>query len=154
MAILWGSAATGQPTERKTPSRKAVAPTRQQDDNASLQGTWLMVLYEEEGIKMTVFKNAKMVIAGDVITFGAGGSGPSRFKLDPTKTPKEFTLFTDKGKDKGEYPGIYRLDGDKLTLCWVTGGKAKRPTDFGVPKASGRRLYRYVRDKEARDNRK
>jgi uncharacterized protein (TIGR03067 family) len=48
------------------------------------------------------------------------------FKLDPTQKPKTIDL-THAGEKKSR--GIYRLEGDRLKICYAVNAK-KRPAEF------------------------
>ena len=100
-------------------------------DLAKLQGTW-------EGMggpnKDTHFT---LILEGNKATlvFEAGGEQikvNGEFKLDEKAAPKtiDWTKFTAPGGDAiGDNMGIYKLEGDKLTLC--SGGPGnERPTEF------------------------
>src|SRR5262249_62181455 len=56
-----------------------------------------------------------------------------RFHLDPTKQPKAIDFFY-LGEDAKPMLGIYRLEGDTLTLCWNNEPtqSADRPTEFST----------------------
>jgi uncharacterized protein (TIGR03067 family) len=61
--------------------------------------------------------------------------------LDPGKTPKAIDLT----QDGLVIEGIYKLDGDTLTFCLVTGSRgdktAPRPTEFKADKAKKYSLF-------------
>jgi uncharacterized protein (TIGR03067 family) len=72
-----------------------------------------------------------VIFDGDVIqTKFPMKSDKGRFKLDPSKAPKQITDTWDAEtgiRDQGE--GIYEFDGDTLKICF--GGRGKpRPTSF------------------------
>jgi uncharacterized protein (TIGR03067 family) len=86
-----------------------------------LRGTWSVdVAAGGDTLK------GKFAIYGDEsfeINLGGNHVNGAR-KIDPTKNPKEITLTPD-GSNKSLL-GIYKLEGDTLTLCFGE----KRPTDF------------------------
>lgn len=57
-------------------------------------------------------------------------------KLDPTKSPKTIDVTMSEGPSKGKVMrGIYKFDGDTLTVCFDPQGK-NRPTEFKSPAGS------------------
>lgn len=109
-------------------------------------------------------KGLVITIDKDVLSYAYDGEVSSRRKmtLRPSKDPKEvdFVYVDEKGKEitttsrskvaSGKKKGkvketkssikeqaVYKIDGDKLTLCIAWGDK-NRPTDFTTPPGSGR----------------
>jgi RND family efflux transporter MFP subunit len=117
-------------------------------DDKLLQGDWNVVSDIEEGKSLAVdplrnlklrFADHKTVKWQDATTLGCGGS----YVLDPTTTPPRITIFTqDWHQSDGIYRpgsaafiGIYRFDGDKLTIAYRKSGAA--PEKFESTPGSG-----------------
>jgi RNA polymerase sigma factor (sigma-70 family) len=101
------------------------------DDGEELQGTWTTTAATNEVVN-GVPKPARTVelmwvFTGDKISMADEQGfldGEIRYTLDPTRTPKSIDLtYLDSG---ASFQGIYRLDGDELTLKY---GR-ERPKDF------------------------
>jgi uncharacterized protein (TIGR03067 family) len=128
-----------------TPDPKKGDGGAAQGDQAKLQGTWKPVKFmigtseHNPSKKMAAFKDDMMdfyPIADEL-----------KYKLDPSKSPKEIDLIPQSGPDKGQvYPGIYKLEGDTLTIISVNRPGRKRPGSFDM-KANDRiaRLYEFKR---------
>jgi RNA polymerase sigma factor (sigma-70 family) len=98
-------------------------------DDEKIVGTWTVESYEEGGQKAAegAIKEARVTFAADgKMTAKQGGREQEyTYKLDPAKNPKEFSMMNDKGQTA---LGIYKLDGDTLTICVNRIGD--RPTEF------------------------
>ncbi|HZV03956.1 MAG TPA: sigma-70 family RNA polymerase sigma factor [Gemmataceae bacterium] len=101
-------------------------------DEEKILGTWALVSYEEGGQKAPEerIKDGKVIFAADGKLTAKLGEREQEFtyQLDPAKKPKEFSITDDKDRTA---LGIYKLDGDTLTVCFarpVPG--ADRPTEF------------------------
>jgi uncharacterized protein (TIGR03067 family) len=112
-------------------------PTRADDpakvDRDRLQGAWEVVAWEWDGRSSRPEAGDRVVIRGDTITFTRGGKEVVEwFALAPGEDPKQIDL-TPVVPPPDRLPGIYKLDGDDLVLCYAfTLGRApaRRPTEF------------------------
>ena len=110
------------------------------DELKKLEGTWLLVMSEQDGLKSdpNFVKNGKMVIKGNKMTVYGGKvkSTEANIVLNPAKKPKTIDAIQTFGGPKGtKYVGIYELDGDSLKLCF---SEKQRPKDFTAKKGSMR----------------
>jgi uncharacterized protein (TIGR03067 family) len=126
------------------------APDAKQEAD-KLQGEWTMVSLETRGRKSTdeAVKGYRLTIRGDrweVTRGGAAAGGDITFKLDPSKDPKEIDLVTKSRGAESVSRGIYKLEGDTLTLC-RTQGTADRPKEFKTTPEAGV-LVVWKRDKK------
>ena len=113
------------------------------EDRDKLQGEWVMVSVElppkvrkpdEEQIK-----RSGLVVKDDTWQMITNGKEASKmpFTIDPTKDPKEIDFKVKigegvkvKGGNEFTLKGIYKLDGDTLTLCRTVLGTDDRPKEF------------------------
>jgi RNA polymerase sigma factor (sigma-70 family) len=143
--------------EEKSEFLPSVDPTK--TDLARLQGVWKLEYVEVDGRaqKMEYYKTFRCVIKGNKLTLGSndGHDETGSVRVDSTKKPKEIDMITT--HPAGHlltYPGIYKLHGDKLTICYAPHLDAGqlRPTEFETAKEGGRLwvLVRTPREKAAR----
>jgi uncharacterized protein (TIGR03067 family) len=115
-----------------------------------LQGTWVVVEAERDGAPLDRIKGNKLVVKDNqftVVTPSAELKGD--LKLDPDKAPKAIDFYHQEGllRDK-KWEGIYKLDGDKLTLCYAEADSGKdRPDEFTAQEGSNRLLIVVERKK-------
>jgi RNA polymerase sigma factor (sigma-70 family) len=104
-------------------------------DEEKILGTWTLVSGEEGGQKAPEerIKQAKLIFAADGKMTAKLGEREQEFtyQLSPAKKPKEFSVADDKGRTM---LGIYKLDGDTLTVCYDRGGD--RPAEFASPEGT------------------
>jgi uncharacterized protein (TIGR03067 family) len=104
-------------------------------DKDRFQGEWEVVKLEQAGKDYAnLLKRQSMITIyeGDKYTFkGSGDPEKGEFKLDPkAKMPTVDYVITD-GEHKGKTQlGIYKFEGDTLTLCFGEEGAKTRPTSF------------------------
>ena len=129
------AAAAGDP--KVDPPKSAAA------DAEGIQGTWTAVSAEQDGKEAPAeaIKDFTLIVTADKLTFNPTGENrQSSYKLDPSKTPKEIELTPLDGPAKGKpMKNIYRLDGDRLTLC-LQNGDGAAPAEFATKADSGLRL--------------
>ena len=130
-------------------------------DAERLQGDWVMVEYgpykREIGKPDQLDFNLYFHKDRAVIHFT--GTDPddeivTTFAVDPSKAPKQIDFVgvssTISGyKARGAKTlGIYKLEGDTLTLCWADENQKVRPTEFKYQPDDGIRTYTFARSKK------
>jgi uncharacterized protein (TIGR03067 family) len=123
------------------------APT----DVEKMQGDWAAASMVSDGTRLpdddaqALFRTIK----GDKYTVFRfdRAIGKGTFKVDATKTPRAIDALPDSAGGKGKpLLGIYRIEGDKLELCFAAPGK-ERPTAFESREGSGHTLSVWTREK-------
>jgi uncharacterized protein (TIGR03067 family) len=114
-------------------------------DQEAIQGTWVVVSNDENGVPVVGIKGARHTFTAEEITMAEEGP-KATYKLDPAKNPKEILICIKVGAIDTFAKGIYQLDGDNLKICW-SGRSAEEPApkDFTSEVGSRRRLTVYNR---------
>ncbi len=104
-------------------------------DVKGLQGTWLMVAIEVDGVakekELPLDNLVRLTIKDTKYTmtvFGIVGD-EGVIEIDDSKKPKAFDMKA-AGDDQKVSLGIYELDGDTLKICFNEPGAKERPTEF------------------------
>jgi uncharacterized protein (TIGR03067 family) len=106
-----------------------------------LEGTWTVVTQERGGSPVKnskgtfTFAKSKYTIRWDKDKHEKGG----KFKVDPTKSPKEMDIVADTPGGEVKLKGIYQIKGDSLKMCIDQKG-GERPTKFTTLAGTGQIL--------------
>jgi len=134
----------GAPAAKEAPKKEA----------PSIVGEWIGEKVVSGG------KDRPLPEGGFIFTFMADGKlkvkdganekpDGASYKLDPKKTP--FTIDIDAPGEKASMIGIFKIDGDTLTIC-ISGARgaedAERPTKFESPEGSRTILATFKRAKK------
>ena len=124
-----------------------------ENDLDKLQGTWNIISIEADGDKMPIASvdGAKIIVTGSNFkSLGMGAVYEGTVELDEKKLPKTFNLHFTVGHAAGtRHVGIYKLRGNKWTICLATTG-TRRPREFATKAGSGLVLESLERDCIAR----
>ena len=121
------------------------------DPRQQLAGIWTCVSATIDGsplaaetaklLTLTLTNERFKTQRGDQVLFD------STYTLNATKDPKQIDMIGTEGDLKGKPAlGIYKLDGDKLTLCYTMPGK-ERPAKLESAPKSGVYLIEWQRAK-------
>lgn len=128
-------------------------PARAEDKKVAdnLDGKWELVFETLDGVATDPgeVKGRFVVSKGEKLTayFKDKVLGTATQKLDPGKSPKHVDVTYEDGPIKGTtLKGIYKLEGDTLTICMGGVGK-DRPKEFGSEPGSGDAHFAYKRVK-------
>ena len=103
------------------------------------QGKWATASVTADGEAEDEIKDRFLAIKGDKATFLDKDKerGTGSMKLDPGKSPAHLDFTYEDGPAKGTtLKGIYKFEGDTLTVCYGGFGK-DRPTEFASKAGSG-----------------
>jgi uncharacterized protein (TIGR03067 family) len=117
------------------------------DDIKKLQGRWQVIKFDDGSGPGPAdeIKEMKFEFKGDNVIqrLGDNARPPAKVVIDPAKKPKWMDI--DAGGPQFTSKGIYKLEGDELSLCFISGergGKAPpRPTEF---KANDKAPYSFL----------
>jgi RNA polymerase sigma factor (sigma-70 family) len=149
-AVLLGVTVAGTIVcARRMPADKPAAAGKDEapKDGQKILGTWAVASCEVEGQKVPEerFKETRVTFAPEGKWTRKGDKEEEgTYKLDPAKNPKEITFTTD---ERGTELGIYKLDGDTLTICLEANGN-DRPTEFATKEGSMVNLIVFKRVKK------
>jgi RNA polymerase sigma factor (sigma-70 family) len=135
------SKATGSPAvviqSSSDPDERALAKA----DLDLMQGAWTRVSTEIQG-KKTLYDDTppRLIVRKDGFTFGTDQAGKpldaEKVEIHPKQNPKAIDLTPEgdsSGPLKGKtYPGIYKVEGETLTLCLSIKAGSQRPTKFAT----------------------
>jgi RNA polymerase sigma-70 factor (ECF subfamily) len=124
-------------------------------DLEQFQGTWTLDSMEVNGVKIAAEAMKKqghaitLTVREDKVTLESKrGDVTGTIKLDPAKKPKAYdSKGTDPDGKTHEAVGIYKIEGDVLTVCYVVTGK-DRPTEFEAGAGSEAVLQVFKRAKK------
>jgi uncharacterized protein (TIGR03067 family) len=124
-------------------------------DLKKLQGAWkaTSLNYNGEDVATDGKGKIKLVFKGDTASVQAGKRVTDEYakiqiKLDADTKPKCIDITISAGSQKGaSMEGIYKLEGDKFTLCVKVLGM-ERPTKFESPAGESSALIVFERIKE------
>ena len=134
-----------------------IAPTLRADDKdekvdaamEKLQGKWLVVTYKNDGKDESPKSGTVMAMEIKKNHYTLKKDGDEEYRGDlKIDSPGKITatLFDAKDKKLGEALGIYKMDGEKLTICWDE-ESGDRPTEFSSESGSKDRLIELIKAK-------
>jgi len=124
-----------------------------QKELKALEGKWKAVSMEASGVPLP-----KENLPEFIFTVGAGGKSTAQsshgtdqatITVDPKSNPRTIDNLHESGATKGKTQyGIYKLEGDKWTVCMTQPGVAasERPKDFAT-KGTGNVVFIFERQK-------
>jgi len=125
--------------------------TSASQDMHSLQGVWIVDLYEREGQRVPTYEGRKMIVTDDRITVEKDTD--FIYKLDTSTNPRAIDRIIERWwlgligvRETSE--GIYSLDGDIVRFCFGS-AKSGRPDSFST-KPNSQRVLMILRREKAR----
>jgi uncharacterized protein (TIGR03067 family) len=104
----------------------------------ALQGEWKVVSFNKAGDETPAdeLAGAKMVFAGEMVTVTfRKKDDPAGFKIDTKANPPAIDIIPKTNPKNEVVKGIYKLEKDKLTICFGPDG-AGRPAEFKAGKTA------------------
>jgi uncharacterized protein (TIGR03067 family) len=119
------------------------------EDKGPLDGSWVPVSLTVHGKDKKVDKDEVRVIAGNELTIWINGKkrGAMSLKFDEKMKPATLDLSYTAPIKTPAFHGIYKVEGDTLTICRPDGTGMARPKEFKSPPGSNLSLEVYTRKK-------
>ena len=111
------------------------AQTDYMTDLGNILGSWHSISYEQDGRQDPTGAGLKFVITEKVLNIGGA---PNWYLIDTSTSPKELDFNT--GSLEKPFAGIYKLEGEALTICYADTAGASRPTAFTTVQGDGKQL--------------
>src|SRR4051794_10955976 len=126
---------------------------KEKDKGPSLVGEWVVESVTNNGASVGVGNGLRYTFAAD----GEGlihrdgkelpaAGGTRGYTVDPKPNPPAVDLVSTRpGAGETRQLGIYKIEGDTLTICWTRAKGGDRPTKFDAPEGSGLTVYVFKR---------
>lgn len=113
---------------------------RIQEDLRPLQGTWKVIVAEEEGKSMqSRFEQTIVEISDSQLVFHHGEDDREvmTVRVNASRRPKEMDLTLHGDDGPQDLVGIYAVHGDEITLCYSSRPGGTRPGVFATREVPG-----------------
>ena len=125
-AILLGMAlSVAAPGDKEAPKKEAPTLVGEWDGEKAVRGGQERPI-PDGGVTVTFTADGKMLFRE-----GNKPTEEGTYKADPKKSPGEIDISPP--KEEGTLIGIYKIDGDTLTICLSEKGSTDRPAKFESP---------------------
>jgi len=120
--------------------------TSQQRDYDRIQGSWQVVAQEKDNQIRNGNSNRLMQVDGWTMRIQSPGRADSTWllSLDTASTPNEFDMFASDQAVDPAFRGVYRVDGDKLTIR-LAGRGVDRPRNLSTNEGDKTTMYVFER---------
>lgn len=105
---------------------------KEKAEPAKVDGEWIVEKYVSGGRENEKRKGMHFTFADGKVHVKEEGAAGIDYTADAKKNPATIDLAA--GKEN--IPGIYKVEGDTLTICFPKGGKGERPTKFESPEGT------------------
>jgi uncharacterized protein (TIGR03067 family) len=121
-AVLFGLVLTVAAPDKDAAKKESPSIVGEWDGEKSVRGGMERPI-PDGGVKVTFTTDGKMLFKE-----GNKDQETGSYKLDATKSPGEIDITPP--KEDGTLIGIFKIDGDTLTICLADKGSSDRPTKF------------------------
>ena len=139
-ALLGVVLAVGAPGDKAAGKKEAPSVVGEWDGEKAVRGGMERPI-PDGGVKVTFTADGKMIFKE-----GNKDAEEGTYKVDARKNPPEIDLSPP--KEDGTLLGIYKLDGDTLTICLADKSSTDRPNKFESPEGTNLMLVTLKRVKK------